>query len=273
MGDFFRIVRFAAKDAAENAGIAPRIRRGEIDAALIRDMYSPHDCTRIAERLLAGAPRMPRSEFPAPFRSWFHGVNLNLADPDLESYFAATPLFERGLAELFEGMAPLDDRVLSLLARIDCNRPHKAPPGPVAGQRFMFTTLRHHAPGGFIPPHFDNEQAERPSFASLLPLIRPDLLSFVLAFTVADAGGELEIFDLRPGYADTRVVETSDRDAEPDLSSLPSVKLRLQPGEMILFSSGRRLHRLTPVEGRTPRLTACSFLAESIAGDSVYCWG
>jgi hypothetical protein len=42
---------------------------------------------------------------------------------------------------------------------------------------------------------------------------------------------------------------------------------------MIIVNSGRFLHRVTPVIGTTVRWTACSFMAESKAGDCVYCWG
>jgi hypothetical protein len=42
---------------------------------------------------------------------------------------------------------------------------------------------------------------------------------------------------------------------------------------LIRFNSGRYLHQVTPVQGAAARWTACSFRAESLNGDSVYCWG
>jgi len=58
-----------------------------------------------------------------------------------------------------------------------------------------------------------------------------------------------------------------------DLDTIESVSFRLDPGDMIIFNSGHYLHRVTPVVGSTVRWTACSFMAESKAGDRVYCWG
>ena len=66
-------------------------------------------------------------------------------------------------------------------------------PGPRPGTEYMFTTLRAHLQGGYIPPHFDDEQAARPSYRLLLPLIPPSLFSFVLAFSQAQEGGALEL--------------------------------------------------------------------------------
>jgi alpha-ketoglutarate-dependent taurine dioxygenase len=57
------------------------------------------------------------------------------------------------------------------------------------------------------------------------------------------------------------------------LDAVESVSFRLDPGDMIIFNSGHYLHRVTPVVGSTVRWTACSFMAESKAGDRVYCWG
>ena len=42
---------------------------------------------------------------------------------------------------------------------------------------------------------------------------------------------------------------------------------------MIIFRSGRFLHRLTPVIGRRARWNACSFMAPSVDETRVYCWG
>jgi hypothetical protein len=60
---------------------------------------------------------------------------------------------------------------------------------------------------------------------------------------------------------------------KPDLEGIERVSFRLEPGEMIIVHSGRYLHRVTPVVGKTVRWTACSFMAEAKAGDRVYCWG
>ncbi len=74
----------------------------------------------------------------------------------------------------------------------------------------------HHAArargGGFIPPHFDNEQNFRPSYRHLRTLVEPHIVSFVLAFTRADAGGALEVFDLRCEPEDARFLNV---DASP----------------------------------------------------------
>ena len=137
----------------------------------------------------------------------------------------------------------------------------------------MFTTIRAHLPGGYIPPHFDDEQAARPSCRLLLPLIRLKLFSFVLAFSQSEEGGALQIFNLQPEQEGQRIAVGDRSAAKPDLDAIESVSFRLDPGDMIIFNSGHYLHRVTPVVGSTVRWTACSFMAESKAGDRVYCWG
>ena len=56
-------------------------------------------------------------------------------------------------------------------------------------------------------------------------------------------------------------------------AAVERMSFRLQPGDMIVVNSGHFLHRVTPVVGETVRWTACSFMAESKAGDRIYCWG
>ena len=158
------------------------------------------------------------------------------------------------------------------MSALDEGYDYTAPPGPQGGH-YMFTTIRAHLSGGYIPAHFDDEQAARPSYRHLMSLIQPTLFSFVLAFSQADEGGALEIFNLQPETSGQRIA-VGDRNAvKPDFDAVEKVSFRLDPGDMIIFSSGRYLHRVTPVVGAKVRWTACSFMAESRTPNRVYCWG
>ena len=259
--------RFETLDAAEAGGrpdLLTRMHGGDLDGVLVRGIYNAAECEAVRAALDAGQADLVRSEFPAAFKSSFYGVNLNLADPDLAGYFEEAERFRAGLARLFPGDLNLERRTAGLMSALDGGRPYEAPPGPSPGQRYMFTTLRWHPAGGYIPPHFDDEQARRRSYRHLRSLIATKLISFVLAFSQAEAGGELEIYNL---------ASDAGGEGKIDLASVESVRVALPPGHMIIFRSGRFLHRLTPVIGRRARWNACTFMAASLDQSRVYCWG
>ena len=137
----------------------------------------------------------------------------------------------------------------------------------------MFTTFRAHLEGGYIPAHYDNEQALRPSYRHLATLVDSHMLSFVLALTRAEHGGALEVFDSRREPAEAELLSDDSVRNKPDLASFASVRFRLPPGSLIVLDSGRFLHRVTPVGGSRKRWTACSFMARSHDARANYCWG
>ncbi len=270
---FFRTMTLHADQAADHPDAIRRMRASEIDGLILRGVYSEAACARIRDRLEAGDHGLIRMGFPAAMRSFFLGLNLNLLPDDLTRYFQEVPHFHDRMRALFGADGDLRDRVLGLLSTLDDGRPYEPAPGPAPGQTHMVATLRGHMTGGFIPPHFDNEQAHRPSYRHVRAAIGGDLFSFVLAFSRADAGGALEVFDRHHGGETFRMVDGPQDASHLDLSGVPSVRFRLAPGEMILFNSGRLLHRVVPVEGPHARWTACAFMAESRSGDRVYTWG
>jgi len=264
---FFRTVTIAAKDATRSPDLLTQLRRDEIDGILVKEVYDRAACAAACADLAHNRHGLIRTDFPAKFAAYFYGINLNLAHPDLTEYFDEAPRFRAGLARLFAGELDLEHHLTALMSALDGGRPY----GPAP--RYMFTTIRAHLPGGYIPPHFDDEQAARPSYRLLLPLIRQRLFSFVLAFSKAHEGGALEIFNLHPHAPGGRIA-VGDRSAPTgDLDQVERVSFRLDPGDMIIVNSGHFLHRVTPVVGGAVRWTACSFMAESQAGDRVYCWG
>jgi hypothetical protein len=272
MPDFFRVVVIPAADAALRADAIRHLRREEFEGILLQGVYDADACAALCAALEDNRHGLVRTNFPAPFHAFFYGMNLNLTPPDLTAYFAAAPVFRMRLAALFTGMGDLEARITGLLSVLDAGRRYVAAPGPSSGLDHMFTTLRAHRPGGFIPQHFDDEHEARDSYRLIAPSLVSDVFSFVIAFSQAEAGGALEVFNLRHRGRRFRMVDGADDARHLSVAGVESVQFRLAPGEMMIFNSGRYLHRVTPVIGQATRWTACSFMAESRGGD-VWCWG
>lgn len=272
MADFLRVLEVEAAEAGRHPDAFERIRAGELQAVLVRGVYDAAALAPVVERLERHDPPFLQTWFPEKFRSWFYGENINLADPRLAGYFAASEEFHAQLGELFAGAPDLVERVGAVLAALDRGQPFVAAPGPAAGQRYMFTTLRAHLEGGYIPAHFDNEQALRPSFTHLRGIAEPHMTSFVLTLSMAESGGALEVFDCRCEIEEARLL-SADGATRPSLDGLRSTAFRVPAGDMIILDSGRYLHRVTPVGGQRKRWTACSFMARSRDGRATYCWG
>jgi hypothetical protein len=271
LGGFLRVREIDAGDCAAYPDAFAQLRAGALQAVVVHAVYPPAVVQEVVARLERHDPAFLQTWFPEKFRSWFYGRNVNLSAPGLPGYFAEAAAFHAQLDALFPAPG-LVSRVAGLLAALDGGRPFQAAPGPRAPERYMFTTLRAHLEGGYIPPHVDNEQALRPSFAHLRTLVEPHMMSFVLAITRAGAGGALEVFDFSVAPEQARLM-SDDRAARPGTAGLASVAFRLPAGSLIVLDSGRLLHRLTPVEGPAKRWTACSFFALARDRSANYCWG
>lgn len=270
-GGFLRVAELDAAECAAHPGLCARLDEGSLQAILVHGVYPAPVLQAVVARLERHDPPFLRTSFPQKFRSHFYGRNLNLSAPGLPGYFDEAAAFAGHLAALFPPPG-LPARVGALLAGMDGGRPFVAAPGPRAGEHYMFTTLRAHDEGGYIPPHVDNEQALRPAFDHLRTQVRLHMTSFVLALTLPRGGGALEVFDYRVAPEAARLL-SDDRAARPALEGLAAVAFRVPAGSMIVLDSGRLLHRLTPVEGPERRWTACSFMARARNADATYCWG
>jgi len=271
LGGFLRLQELDATECASHPELFAQLRAGELQAILVHGVYPPALLEAVVQRLERHDPPFLRTHFPEKFRSSFYGRNLNLSAPGLPGYFAEAADFHAQLDALFPSPG-LPAHVGALLAAMDGGQPFIAAPGPRAGERYMFTTLRAHREGGYIPPHVDNEQALRPAFDHLRTRVELHMTSFVLALTRPQGGGALEVYDYSVAPEHARLL-SDDRAARPDVSRLASAAFRLAPGSMIVLDSGRLLHRLTPVEGPAPRWTACSFMARARDASATYCWG
>lgn len=273
MSSFFRLLDLHSLDLHKSPRAVRQMRDGEIDGIILRGVYDPENCAHICHRLETGQHSLFRTDFPPIMRAFFLGENLNLADPDLRQYFALASAFQDGLRDLFHPYEDLEERICRLFEVIDHGWRYCAAPGPNGDMRHLFTTIRAHLPGGFIPPHFDNEQAFRESYRFVNRAISGDLFSFVLTLSRPEAGGALEIFNISHAGKTWHMVDCGDDAACIPLDDAEWVRLSVSPGDLLLFNSSRYLHRVTPVEGTRTRWTVCSFMSEARSGNAVYCWG
>lgn len=269
---FLKIEHYQAGhlDAASTA--IARLRKNDIDAIVLRDVYPKDALSKLPDLLTTNAPGFIKTTFPEAFCAYFYGINLNLAEPNLAPYFSAEPDFRKKLAALDLGGVPLQNRICSLLSKLDENRAYSAAPGP-SGAKHFFTTLRAHLTGGYIPAHFDNEAAMRPTYQHIAKLCEPDIYSFVLCIDQAEKGGALDIYNLTSKDAAAEFRNDDHGGQKKDLSSVEKTSIRLAPGELIILHSSRFLHGVSKVEGDRTRWTVCSFMALAKDGKQAYCWG
>ncbi|BFM15347.1 hypothetical protein R50073_15300 [Maricurvus nonylphenolicus] len=257
----------------EAATLFDELREGRLQAVLVHDVYPRKLLPDLVEGLETHQPSFLKTRFPDAFNGWFYGRNLNLCEPQLEQYFDDARQFERDLELFLPGALNPAVRIADILARMDGGRPFRAPPGPDLGQRYMFTSLRGHAEGGYIPAHCDNEFVLRPSYQHLTSVCDPHIMSFVLGFNDCDGGGATEIYNYIQPPLGKALMSDDQRSIKPDVDTLASVKIRVPSGSMLVFDSGRYLHRLEPVAGSTTRWTACSFMALNNDKSATYVWG
>lgn len=273
------VLDIPAADAERHPAAVAGVREGRLTAVVVRGVYPADAMARATGELEEAAlgrgamAGVRRTTFPAKFNGWFYGQNLNLLDGGLPEYFAEEPDFVRRLDAIFPPGQGFADRILALLSTLDEGRPYRAAPGPEPGERYHVTTIRGHGPGGYIPPHCDNEQALNPSYDHLLTLVRDDLFSMVLAFNRPAGGGVLEVYDHVVPVSARVPIAAGSTVLRPDLSGCRSLLLPLSPGDVVIVDSGRHEHRVTPVEGTTTRWTACSFMSHALDRRAVYCWG
>lgn len=269
---FMQTVTLDAADAASWPDAMARLRAKDLGAIILRGVYDPSDLSKLPDLLAANSAGLIKTEFPPAFCAYFYGINLNLAHPDLTRYFAAEPDFRARLATLPFGDTPFEPRICDILSRLDDGRKYSAAPGP-DGNRHFFTTLRAHLTNGYIPAHFDNESALRPSYAHIAARCEPDIYSFVLCIDQAEAGGALQVYNLTSATEAAAFRNYDSGLPKRDLSEVEKVDIRLNSGEMVILHSSHYLHGVSRVQGDRTRWTACSFMALSRDGSEAFCWG
>lgn len=121
-------------------------------------------------------------------------------------------------------------------------------------------TLRALNPGQQIYSHHDMHYWL--SVYERLPedLDRTSLLSWVVTLQAPEAGGSLAVYGLWGSDPNPPMLPTRFLDTEALEDRFGKHVFDLRAGDLVVFDSGRHVHRVTPVEGGRPRMTMGGFM-------------
>ena len=178
--------------------------------------------------------------------------------PDAETYEASALQHKENVSQIFgaNDPAPHIENIFAAML------PHGevGPPAFSQKARWLPFNLRALDPGQQIYSHHDNHYGL--SIYDALPerFDRTHLLSWFITLQAPESGGELVIYGLwgsdpDPPMLPTRFLDTDVLERDYRRCSIP-----MRAGDMVIFDSGRHVHRVTPVDGIAPRYTLGGFL-------------
>ncbi len=181
-----------------------------------------------------------------------------LKGPPIDVYRAGAQAHAARRQAVFGDLEP-ERQVGLVLGRMFRGRP-AAPPVFEGDTPWSAFSVRALDPGEQIYAHHDNHYGLE-VFQRLDPdYDRTTLLSWFVTLQAAGRGGELVVYGLwgsdpNPPMLPTRFLDTAALEARFTRHAFD-----LRAGDLVVFDSGRNVHRVSPVEGDRPRLTFGGFL-------------
>lgn len=178
--------------------------------------------------------------------------------PSVEQYGQAAHSHAATMARVFGELEPTA-QINALFSGLSGGRP-AAPARFDAEVPWSPYTVRALGPGQQIYSHHDMHYWL--SVYTRLPedLDRTSLLSWFVTVQAPEGGGELAVYGLWGSDPNPPMLPTRFLDTQALEDRFGKHVFNLRAGDLLVFDSGRHVHRVTPVEGGRPRLTLGGFM-------------
>ena len=193
-----------------------------------------------------------------------------LRGPSMEAYANSASEHQLWATSIFGGSGPTE-KIASVFSDLFNGRPAH-PPAFGDGHRWAPYNFRALDPGVQIYSHHDNHYGLDIYQALDADYDRRTLLSWFVTLQPAETDGDLVIYGLwgsdpNPPVLPTRFLDTAALERDYCKEVVP-----LEAGDMVIFDSGRHVHRVTPVVGDKSRLTLGGFLTTDQSRSRIAFW-
>ncbi len=261
---------FISVDANSNAidGIRSIYDR-EIVGILLPGAYDKSDTSAISARL--DSPTVDAAQ-PHDRATEYHVGKLLQWSRLGDEYFHAARRFDETCERLFEGCPSYAQVVEGALAKFSSGLPVRVAVS-ATGQSYSRSTIRLMGEAASLPLHFDKQQLPFEGYEELRSRIDlTTILSFFILLRLPEKGGDLVVYEREWTSADNRFDEMDWSSLKRAARDLPHAAVVMQEGDLVIFDAGRRLHEVTPVEGRRSRYTIGGFAAFARNGSALVYW-
>lgn len=252
---------------AEHPDLLSDLLAGRMDGVTVTGVLTPDEASRAV-----GA--IPDSAWEEHFIGRIIGMAIGMEGEDDRSTYLADTERARSVYRMAFGFDP-HERLQEVLAPASGGIP--LIPAEEGGRDYNPGHLRYWEPGrSGLKAHVGNEfrrELEETSMKHLLTTTSvKDHLSYFVVLQPPDVGGELSVYDLRWEQDDASGDARVDLRDDSRFDEMPSLKLRPNAGDLILFRGGSQWHRVEPLVGKRARITYGGFCAWSIDRAAIHFW-
>ena len=190
--------------------------------------------------------------------------------PDSERYSESAARHDDWVQALFGEENPTQ-LVANLLGGLYQGRPASPPPFQ-RGRDWLPFNYRALDPGVQIYSHHDNHYGLAIYEQMGSQYSRDHLLSWFITLQPAQIDGNLVIYGLWGSDPDPPMLPTRFLDTAALERDYGRFECQLGAGDLVVFDSGRHVHRVTPVGGELARLTLGGFLTKSVDQSQLAFW-
>ena len=248
-----------------------RIYGQRLSCLIVRGAFSPESCEEASAKLSE-----PSRHWSEPNRGMKGGeiktigaaatpTFSSFTGPEEGAYLQSARELESLKRELFTELDPLS-HLQELLSELAGGARARPPRYIKAGEElgawvpFNYRALE---PGEQIYSHHDAHY-KLPIYEGFpAELDQHSAVSWFVTLQAPEAGGELTLYGLWGTDPNPPMLPTRFIDTEALESSYLKERIKLETGDLVLFDSGRFVHRVTPVEGSVERITMGGFLTLS----------
>jgi hypothetical protein len=274
-----RVLELTVSEARASADSLDRLIEGDITGIVVRDAVNPHTVDSLVDKIQSAGddPAWGR-----PNRG-MSGGNLRVigtsatptftspTGPTLELFLRDAGTHAKRRRRMFGDDLDPFDGIAEAIGAVAAGRPVVGPTG-ASGHAWPPYTLRSLETDQEIYPHHDDHYGLS-VYEDFDPAVdRSALLSYFVTLVVPDDGGRLTLYGLQGTDPDPPILPTRFLDTEALDRQWQRQELDLRAGDLVVFNSGRHVHRVTPVRGPTVRVTIGGFLAFDRERSRVFCW-
>ena len=244
--------------------------RGALSADTVRELVD-----RVANRADEPAWDRPNAAMPGgDLEVWGEAATPTFRTPTGPSLLVYLTHAAEHDARMERLLGPGGDpwpAVRDVLSEVAGGRPVRRPVGP-SGRAWPPFTLRSLGEGQQIFPHHDDHYGLSVYTDLDSAVDRGALLSWFVTLQAPDEGGQLVAYGLRGTDPDPPMLPTRFLDTDALDAGYVREEISLAAGDLVVFDSGRHVHRVCPVRGTKPRLTMGGFLGAFESGSALACW-